>query len=434
MNVEQLKSQLEQIAARVELVLGRGEEATKQALVLPMLSALGYDIWNPSQVCPEYDADFAVRKGSQKERVDLALLLDGVPRVFIEVKAADVKLSGHAGQLSRYFNSVPTVSLGILTNGREYQFFTDTAEPNMMDSAPFHIADVESVDLGLEVLAKFHRSRFSPSGIRDYASDLIFTSALEAFLKQELDLGRREPSDELVRWVLGSTSVYDGRLVASAIDRFRPLVKLGLQRVLRDIVRRSVYALDQGVAADEPAATANQDDAVEMTTNDSSSDVSIDGASQADQEHAQANQEQTAKRRSSAVNTTEDELEAYAILLGHFQRSTLANAMLVDPTTRKESAVEFLYKDTTGYFGIYINKPSWWIARLNLDAKQPWIGVNLSEEAVDGLAPDHLERMPATAFADVRFAISGPADLHALAPLLHKAAEELIAARQPDDQ
>ena len=41
----------EQIHPRSENVFG--EEATKQALILPFLSALGYDVWEPREVQPE---------------------------------------------------------------------------------------------------------------------------------------------------------------------------------------------------------------------------------------------------------------------------------------------------------------------------------------------------------------------------------------------
>jgi hypothetical protein len=43
MSLEKIKSTVEQIVNRIPLVRGRGEEATKQALILPMLDALGYD-------------------------------------------------------------------------------------------------------------------------------------------------------------------------------------------------------------------------------------------------------------------------------------------------------------------------------------------------------------------------------------------------------
>ncbi len=117
MATQRLKTLASQILNRLPAVKGRGEEATKQALILPMLDALGYDIWNPAEVCPEYNADFAIKKLGQKEKVDLAVLLEDVPRIYIEVKAVDVSLDGHEGQLARYFNATPSVSLAILTKG-----------------------------------------------------------------------------------------------------------------------------------------------------------------------------------------------------------------------------------------------------------------------------------------------------------------------------
>ena len=60
MSMDELKAVVAQLLTRLPAVRGRGEEATKQALVLPILDALGYDIWNPAEVCPEFDADFAI--------------------------------------------------------------------------------------------------------------------------------------------------------------------------------------------------------------------------------------------------------------------------------------------------------------------------------------------------------------------------------------
>ena len=89
MSLEKLKLVSSQVIGRILSVRGRGEEATKQALVLPMLDALGYDIWNPTEVCPEYEADFAVKKAGQKEKVDLAISIGGVPKIYLEVKSID---------------------------------------------------------------------------------------------------------------------------------------------------------------------------------------------------------------------------------------------------------------------------------------------------------------------------------------------------------
>nr|DAW55151.1 MAG TPA: hypothetical protein [Caudoviricetes sp.] len=48
------------------------EEATKTAFILPFISTvLGYDIFNPQEVIPEYTADVGVKRG---EKVDYAVM------------------------------------------------------------------------------------------------------------------------------------------------------------------------------------------------------------------------------------------------------------------------------------------------------------------------------------------------------------------------
>ena len=50
------------------------EEAAKTALVMPFIQALGYDVFNPSEVVPEYTCDVGTKKG---EKVDYAICEDG---------------------------------------------------------------------------------------------------------------------------------------------------------------------------------------------------------------------------------------------------------------------------------------------------------------------------------------------------------------------
>lgn len=47
------------------------EEATKNAMVLPFIHALGYDIFNPAEVVPEFAADIGTKddSGFRKERI-----------------------------------------------------------------------------------------------------------------------------------------------------------------------------------------------------------------------------------------------------------------------------------------------------------------------------------------------------------------------------
>lgn len=59
--LEKIRKTVEQILERVPAVKGKGEEATKQALIYPVLETLGYNIWLPTEVCPDYR-----RKSSRK--------------------------------------------------------------------------------------------------------------------------------------------------------------------------------------------------------------------------------------------------------------------------------------------------------------------------------------------------------------------------------
>lgn len=78
------------------------EEATKNALVLPMLSALGYDVFNPNEVLPEFTADVGVKKG---EKVDYAIRIRNSEKILIECKcAAETLNKKHSSQLYRYFS------------------------------------------------------------------------------------------------------------------------------------------------------------------------------------------------------------------------------------------------------------------------------------------------------------------------------------------
>ena len=95
------------------------EEATKMAFIAPFLNLLGYDVFNPSIVVPEFVADVGSKKG---EKVDYAIMDNGKPLILIEAKSVHENLDNHNNQLVRYF-TVTDAKFGILTNGIEYRFF-----------------------------------------------------------------------------------------------------------------------------------------------------------------------------------------------------------------------------------------------------------------------------------------------------------------------
>lgn len=77
--IDQVKSISQQIQKIREQILT--EEATKNAFVMPFVNALGYNVFNPIEVCPEFTADVPGLKG---EKVDYAIIMDNNPIILIE--------------------------------------------------------------------------------------------------------------------------------------------------------------------------------------------------------------------------------------------------------------------------------------------------------------------------------------------------------------
>lgn len=79
------KDTIKQIADRVNKIKDKleTEEATKNGLIMPFIQALGYDVFNPLEVMPEYTCDIGTKKG---EKIDYAILKEGKPILLIECK------------------------------------------------------------------------------------------------------------------------------------------------------------------------------------------------------------------------------------------------------------------------------------------------------------------------------------------------------------
>lgn len=110
---EELLSLVEQLKSDRRLA-SFDEAATKQIVLLRILSLLGWDIYNIDEVMPEYSV------GSQ--RVDCALRHSNANKVFIEVKRVGEDLERHQEQLLNY-SFKEGVSLAILTNGISWRFY-----------------------------------------------------------------------------------------------------------------------------------------------------------------------------------------------------------------------------------------------------------------------------------------------------------------------
>lgn len=203
------------------------EEATKNAFIMPMLQSLGYDVFNPIEVVPEYVTDIGTKKG---EKIDYAIFKDGYPIILIECKHCGQNLDLHDGQLLRYFH-VSKAKFGILTNGINYRFYSDLVEANKMDEKPFLEFNISEIkENQIEELKKFHKSYFDAESIVNTASELKFSNELKNLLSMELN----NPSADFVKYF--AKQVYPSIITAKVLEQFTNLTKKAAQVMISDLI------------------------------------------------------------------------------------------------------------------------------------------------------------------------------------------------------
>lgn len=243
----------EQLAALKERVLSmkeniKTEEATKTALVMPFIQMLGYDVFNPLEVVPEFVADISTKKG---EKVDYCIQKNNEPIIIIECKHWSENLTLHNTQLERYFNFTKA-KFGILTNGIKYRIYTDLDEVNKLDSKPFLEIDFENLkDSSIIELKKFHKKAFDVDKIIDSAGELKYTNEIKAIYEREL----QNPSEIFVKYF--ASQVYSGKLVTKVVEQFTKIVKNSLNQKINEIINERLKAAlnkekEQQVSASQP--------------------------------------------------------------------------------------------------------------------------------------------------------------------------------------
>jgi hypothetical protein len=298
------------------------EEAVKHSLVLPFITILGYNVFNPNEVTPELNADFGFKKG---EKVDYAILKDGEPKIIIECKHFKQALDPHASQLYRYFTLSP-VKFAILTNGIEYQFFTDLDNVNMMDQSPFLTIDLLNLRPNhLEELKKFHKENFDPEKISSTATSLKYITKYKTLLAKEFT----SPSDEFVK--LFARQIFEGKVLTSHyLEYFKDVIKKGSNQFLNEILN-------------EKLTTALKTSTAELKVEE------------------QSDTQELAEEKDS-VTTTQLELEAFYIIKSIAREAVDSNRIT--------------YKDTLSYFGIMLDgKVTKWFCRLYLNGKKLTLGI-----------------------------------------------------------
>ncbi|MBA5792765.1 type I restriction enzyme HsdR N-terminal domain-containing protein [Flavobacterium sp. xlx-214] len=319
----ELQSQLKSLAEKISLLKDKieTEESTKHAFVLPFINILGYDAFNPLEVVPEFTADLGLKKG---EKVDYAIFQNGEPILIIECKNWKEPLTVHNSQLFRYFHVTQT-RFSLLTNGIQYQFFTDLENKNKMDEKPFLEFDItELKDSVINEIAKFHRSNFDIDKIINNASSLKYTREIKNAINSEIT----SPSNEFARLFAGKA--YSGRLTEKILEEFKELVQKAFSQIISEKINdRLNSALKKESVQQKVENIELEDDA-------------------------------------HKIETTEEELEAFRIVVAILRR--------------KLNVERIVYRDTQSYFGILLDdnnrKP---LCRLHLNGGKKYIGLFDSE-------------------------------------------------------
>ncbi|HDR2723216.1 type I restriction enzyme HsdR N-terminal domain-containing protein [Enterobacter asburiae] len=321
---ERLNALSNKIKQQVDVI--NTEEATKTAFVMPFIhNVLGYDVFDPSEVTPEFVCDVGTKKG---EKIDYAIMKNNDVQILIECKKIGEPLNiNHASQLFRYFH-VTNARISILTNGQNYKFFTDLDAPNKMDEKPFLEVDLLDVDENIiPELKKLTKSSFDLESIINAAGELKYVSQIKKILHSQLN----NPEDDFVKFF--ASRVYDGILTQKVRESFLNLTKKAASQYINDQVNERLKSAITGIT---PAI---------IETSNESSHIEED-------EH----------KDESDVVTTLEELEGYHIV------KAITRAVL--------EASRITHRDTKSYFGVLVDdnnrKP---LCRLHFNRTQKYIGL-----------------------------------------------------------
>lgn len=295
------------------------EEASKTSLVMPFIAALGYDVFDPTEVIPEYTAD---ARDSRGRRVDFALKQDGKIAILIECKPCTASLSeDNAIQLAWYFPHVPDAKFGILTNGLEYQFFSDLSDKNVLDPKPFFCFDIRKLSTSdAKTLEQFGKPNFNVDKMLGSATELKYTGEIKRYIAEQFV----NPSDSFTRCLIDGIG-YPGRIWSNILEQFKSYSKNALNLYLNEKLNERL----------ESAMKQGEDDHISKESNATPMEESSED---------------------NGIVTTQEEIDAFNII----------RAIL-----RKRVGVKrVVMKDAKSYCAIHLDNSSYPLARLYFNNPQ----------------------------------------------------------------
>ena len=311
------------------------EESTKNALVMPFIQALGYDVFNPREVVPEFTADVGIKKG---EKVDYAIKHEDEIIALVECKTAGTNLNdANMSQLFRYFHTTKA-RIAVLTNGVQYRLYSDLEAENKMDTKPFLELDLTDLrDDHIREVERLCKGSFDLERMLNAAGELKALRELRNAIEDQFE----NPDADFVRLFYKSVCP-DRSFTSNAREQFTELVRRALQQFISERVSsRLRNALEQ----ESPSAAPVDEEAAEP--------------------------------EDDGIETTAEELEGFHIVKA-IARQAVAPGRIV-------------HRDTKSYMGVLLDdnnrKP---ICRLRFNASQKYLGLldadkNETRHAIESL-------------------------------------------------
>ena len=208
-----------------------------------------------------------------------------------------------------------------------------------MDEIPFFTVDLLDLkDAQIKELAKLHKSNFDTGKLFSSAEELKYTDQIKRFMQQQMT----EPDDDFIAAVMNrACGKYKYK---SNIDKFRPIVKKSLAQFSDELV----------------------DERLDVARNISKEKI----VSEEPKEKEEVPVEENVEKPQRSVVTTQEELEAYAII------KVLLREMLPPE--------KISYKDNLSYFAVLYDNNTWkWICRLDVEGNKKWLIVpNEKKESI----------------------------------------------------
>ena len=373
------------------------EEMTKASLIVPFITALGYDPSNPREVRLEYTAEFTANDGKRlPDRMDYAIFdpTGGSVMLVIEAKPLGYDVRIRSPQLARYMSQMPSLRFGVITDGCDYLFYGDLVSPNVMDVNPFFSFSLADPKLDFDSVAGFLR-KFSKEQFR---TEKLVADAEDSNYRQQMIekvvriLRNPESDEEFIKWL--SDGIYHGKRTQGVLERLGTIAREAIQpAILRTIgddflanLRTRINEVSRPAEASltpEPAPIAS----VDLQKDEASDPLASKG-----------------------IETTEEELEFHQKV----RDICVKNG---------ESPESILYRDTLNYFNVSFNAPTKWFIRLFSGGRRKAVTTLVPVEEARELASGfEIEEAP-TAFGASRIYIDSIDQVWGLAGVVARSLE-----------